>query len=220
MVSQRRRSAVPTRDRLIAAAAEAFARRGYDGATVDAIAARARINKAMVYYHFHDKAALYRAILVDVFQSVARAVAVAPRAGDPDDQLRAFIRALAGSTASRPHFPSMWLREIADGGRHLDASVVAEMAKVLATLGAILEAGRVAGRFRPAHPLITQMGIIAPLLMFSATADARARFARALPGDVALSDRTHLVAHLESTTLAALRPDPSSTVVRPGGKSQ
>ena len=217
MVSQKRRADVPTRDRLLTAAAAAFAARGYDGATVEEIAASARINKAMVYYHFHDKTALYRAILVDVFQGVAQAVAPATTAGAPDDQLRAFIRGVAESTATQPHFPSMWLREIADGGRHLDATVVAEMGRVLKTLASILEAGRVAGVFRPAHPLVTQMGIVAPLLMFSATAEARARFARALPKTVALVERSALVAHIEATTLAALRPEHAGSA-HPGGK--
>ncbi len=69
MVSQRRIAggAGQTRERLLAAAREEFAARGFDGAKVDRIARRARINKAMVYYHFPSKAALYLAILREQF---------------------------------------------------------------------------------------------------------------------------------------------------------
>ena len=37
-----------------------FAARGFDGVSVDDIARDAGVNKAMIYYHFADKLALYR----------------------------------------------------------------------------------------------------------------------------------------------------------------
>ena len=52
-----------SRERIFAAAAREFAARGFAGANVDRIAAAARVNKAMIYYHFRSKAALYREIL-------------------------------------------------------------------------------------------------------------------------------------------------------------
>jgi len=57
---KRVRDADVSRARVFAAAAEEFALRGFDGAKVDRIAERAGVNKAMLYYHFTDKAALYR----------------------------------------------------------------------------------------------------------------------------------------------------------------
>src|SRR5438132_13540339 len=111
MVSQHRRSASASRARLLAAAAAEFAARGFDGAKVDRIAARARVNKAMLYYHFTNKAALYREVLRDVFGGAAEAVsAVRHAGGTPDTQLRAFVAAVATSAVTRPHFPSIWLR--------------------------------------------------------------------------------------------------------------
>lgn len=207
MVSRSTAAGAESRQRLLAAAAVEFAERGYDGAKVDRIATRARLNKAMLYYHFDDKAALYREVLIDVFRGVAASVATATRSGAPDTQIRAFVRAVAAETASRPYFPVMWLREIADGGRHLDGDVIAELGRVLGTLGTIISAGIKAGQFRAAHPLIIQMGIVAPLLVFSASAHARARFAKALPGSLAAPEPQALLAHVEAATLAALRTD-------------
>lgn len=210
MVSQP--GAPSSRDRLLAAAAEEFAHRGYDGARVARLAARAGVTKAMVYYHFRSKTSLYREILADVFRSLARDVAGAPHGDGAEARLRRFIQTIAAGTATRPHFPSMWLREIADGGRHLDAAVVRELGTILQTLDGILDAGRTEGRFRPAHPLVIQMGIVAPLLIFQASAEARARLGRALPSRVAPIDRGAFLAHLETATLAAVRID---TPVRP-----
>ena len=64
-------------DRILAAAALEFAERGFGSARVDRIARRARVNKAMIYYHFGSKAALYRDILRDMFEAVGAAVSAA-----------------------------------------------------------------------------------------------------------------------------------------------
>ena len=83
---------------------------------------------------------------------------------------------------------------MAEGGRHLDAAIVATLRDVLAVLGAILEDGRRPGVFAPAHPLVTQMGIVAPLLLFAASAPARERFSAIVPRDIAVVSRDVLVA--------------------------
>ena len=54
-------------DRILAAAAAEFAERGFAGARVDRIARRARVNKAMLYYHFKSKEGLYRTLLRQTF---------------------------------------------------------------------------------------------------------------------------------------------------------
>jgi AcrR family transcriptional regulator len=201
-----------TRERLFAAAAHEFSARGFDGAKVDRIAARARVNKAMLYYHFKSKAALYREILRDMFSSVAEAVIAAHAAGGtPDTQLRAYVRAIADQAQTRPHFPPMWLREIAEGGRHLDASIVGEMRRVVETLAAILREGREAGLFADVNPFITQVTIVAPLMLFIASAPVRERFHHLIPHDVAAASPELAIAHIQRATLAAIAaPAPAS----------
>ena len=70
MASPGRTNDTGSRARVFAAAAAEFAARGYAGANMDRIARTARLNKAMIYYHFPSKAALYRAILRDMFDAV------------------------------------------------------------------------------------------------------------------------------------------------------
>jgi AcrR family transcriptional regulator len=207
MVSQSGSAAhASSRDRLLAAAAAEFAVRGFDGARVEVIARRARVNKAMVYYHFRDKAALYRAILTDMFETVAAAVGRATHGVDaPDERVRAFIRAIAAELAAHPHFPPMWLREMGEGGRHLDAAIARAIAGVLATLAQVIEDGRAKGVFGDVDLFVTQIGIVAPLVLFAASGPVRARFAPRVAPHLANVPAAAIVQHVETCTLAALK---------------
>src|SRR5262252_3588236 len=90
---QEERSAASRRRVLTAAAAE-FASRGFAGANVDRIARAARVNKAMIYYHFASKAALYREILRDMFEAVAiRVLAASQTERSAEEKVRAFVEA-------------------------------------------------------------------------------------------------------------------------------
>ena len=88
-----------TRSRILAAAADEFGARGFAATTVDRIARRARVNKAMIYYHFPNKRALYTCIIRDLFAPIAEPLAAmaadAPRrrqARPPDRNARAVDR--------------------------------------------------------------------------------------------------------------------------------
>src|SRR6185295_6636264 len=104
------RPATVSPDQILAAAAVEFAARGYSGARVDRIARRARVNKAMIYYHFGSKQALYR----------ERLRAVEASGAEPSAMLNRAIETIAELTGEKTFFPSIMLREIAEGGAHLD----------------------------------------------------------------------------------------------------
>jgi AcrR family transcriptional regulator len=61
-----------TRAAILAAARSVFARRGYEGASTREVAEIARVNNAMIYYHFRDKRRLYRAVLAQAFSEFDR----------------------------------------------------------------------------------------------------------------------------------------------------
>lgn len=62
-----------TRAAILAAARRVFAERGLDGTSVREVAEAARVNNAMIYYHFKDKDDLYQSVLSDSF-SVLKAI--------------------------------------------------------------------------------------------------------------------------------------------------
>src|SRR3954451_12770172 len=63
MIATRERNPERSRERLLEAALEEFADKGYAGARVDAIAVRAGLNKQLISHHFGGKEGLYRAVM-------------------------------------------------------------------------------------------------------------------------------------------------------------
>jgi TetR/AcrR family transcriptional regulator len=199
----RRSAADPgTRDRLFAAAASEFAARGFAGANVDRIAGAARVNKAMIYYHFSSKAALYQEILGDMFHAVAARVRTVAASDDPPEaQLAGFVDAIASEAEARPHFPPIWFREVAEGGVHLAEGTVADIADIVRSLVAILQHGVRAGRFRRVEPLLVHGGIVGPLLLYFASAGLRRKLARAGIPAAERFTREDVVAQVQKMTL-------------------
>lgn len=72
------RDAERTRGRILAAATREFAAKGFDGARVDVIAARARTNKQMLYHYFGDKRGLFTAVVKAHLEGKARTHEAAP----------------------------------------------------------------------------------------------------------------------------------------------
>lgn len=197
-----------TRALIFAAAADEFSRRGFDGASVDAIARDAHVNKAMLYYHFGSKLGIYREVVRDMLRAVGATVTdIADSAAAPPTKIARFVQALAKQKDTRPWFPPLMLREMADGAPHLDADTLALMRLVFVGFASILDAGAAAGQFRRIHPVLAYMSIMGPLMMNAVRERAAARPGRdELPMFVAV-DRAQLVAHMQHTALRMLAPD-------------
>lgn len=193
-----------TRDRLFAAAAREFSARGFAGASVDRIADAARVNKAMLYYHFGSKSHLYGEILRDMFGAVAARLAatVAPGA-DPADRVAAVAEAIGREAEVRPHFPPIWLREVAEGGAHLDKATIGVIAGLLRHMTTAVGDGVASGQFVPANAFLVQLGIVGPLLLFFASAPLRRKVSPALDRAVNLST-DEVIAHVTRVALRTL----------------
>src|ERR1700674_2812330 len=83
-----------TRQSIIKAAVELFAERGFDGASVRAIVAKARGNQAAVSYHFDGKDGLYLEVLELAFEAFTRHEGVAGEKRETlprEEALRSFV---------------------------------------------------------------------------------------------------------------------------------
>src|SRR5207253_4349557 len=88
----RRIPAAERRELLLNAAAEEFAERGYSGAKLADVAARAGVTKSLVYRHFDSKADLYVGLLESRAAEVIAAVSAAVREeGSTEERFRAGV---------------------------------------------------------------------------------------------------------------------------------
>jgi AcrR family transcriptional regulator len=194
-----------TRETILAAAANAFAARGFSGTSVDSIAAAAGVNKAMIYYHFRNKKGLYVEILRSVFRFMgARAAEIAAADLDPRAKVEAFIDALDHMAATRPYMPPIMMREMAEGAVHLDSDTLRLMAAIFENLKSILDEGAGKGVFRPAHPVLTYYTLISPIIFFRGAAPIRAALGKTHLPDVRAVDPAAFVANVKSTAITVL----------------
>jgi AcrR family transcriptional regulator len=163
-------------DRILAAAADEFAAVGFAGARVDRIARRARVNKAMLYYHFRSKQGLYAALLRRTFsEAAARIRAIAAADLPPPDKIDQVIAGIAAFVKEHDHFPAIMMREIAEGGAHLDAATLAALAAVPREVGAIVQEGVKRRLFRPVDPIAAYFTMFPPIVFYLAGAPIRSR---------------------------------------------
>ena len=184
----------PPHERIVAAAAEVFAARGFEGARVDEIAEQAGINKAMLYYHVGGKEDLYAAVLVESFdRALVLLRAAVAGAATPAARLQAVLDTLAAFGTSNPAFIPIILREIASGGAHLPDALFARLAGVFRVVSEALAEGVARGAFRATDPLLTHVALVGALMYLRASEPIRERVARLAglpvahptPGDLA-----------------------------------
>jgi AcrR family transcriptional regulator len=177
--SRRPRDPEATREALLRAATELFARRGYDGVRLDALARRAGVNKALVSYYFGGKRNLYRAAIESSFRELrSLAEGLSDRERPPMELLRGFIYGFTElATKRRPHFPSLFLRETLSTGE-LAPEAVAHAASILRAFRGVLKRGASQGSFRSVNPAELYLHLVGSLAFFFATEPARQRLAR------------------------------------------
>jgi TetR/AcrR family transcriptional regulator len=197
-----------TRPAIFAAAADAFSRRGFDGVVVDDIARAARVNKAMIYYHFDDKLGLYREIVREMLREAgARMTAIAADTGAADGKLARFVAEFVALADGRPYFPTLMMREIAEGALHLDAGTIALMRDVFLAFSRILTEGQQRGIFRQVQPVLAYMTIIGPVLLNAARERAAAQPGRQQLPMFARVPHADLTRHMQDVARRMLRKD-------------
>jgi TetR/AcrR family transcriptional regulator len=203
-----RRDPAGTRQKLLTAARREFARSGLAGARVDEIAARAGVNKQLVYHYFGDKDALYLAVLEWVYEEIRTQERKLNLAGLPPEQaIRKLIEASFDHLAAHPDFIVLLNDENRGGARHVRGSkrLEAMHSPLVSMVSRILSEGVRTGIFRkgvnPVHLYISIAGL--SYFFFSNTPTLSAIFGKDLSSATARRARRK---HVVDLVLQALRP--------------
>jgi AcrR family transcriptional regulator len=169
---------VDSRSQLLEAGTALFAERGFDGATVEQIARRAGVNKALISYYFGGKAGLYAAIVKATLGVAAERIQ--PLRVDPrpaPERLQDLVHTLGEVMAGNPGLPPMLLREVLSGARQLQAELLPLFLAIFGTVAGVIADGVRAGDFRPVNPLFAHLSVVGSLIFFFATEPLRSRLA-------------------------------------------
>jgi len=109
--------------RIIAAAEEVFAEKGFAGATTRAIADRAGLPKANLHYYFPTKEELYTRVLADILDEWIADAEIFDISQEPEVVFRAYISRKMQHSFTRPYASKLWAMEIIGRGRVFDSKL-------------------------------------------------------------------------------------------------
>jgi TetR/AcrR family transcriptional regulator len=113
-----RRQPDASREAILRAASLEFSGEGLPGARMDAIARSAGVNKALLYYYFHDKDALYDAVLEQFFRPLfERLNQVLDSPASPGERILVYARTHFDTIAEKPHYARLFQGEMMSAGR-------------------------------------------------------------------------------------------------------
>ena len=146
-----KRNPEKTSQRILDAAVVEFADKGLSGARVDTIAARANINKRMLYHYFGDKEALYLAVMEKAYEGIRTAERELDLgASPPEDAVRQLIHFTFQYFVDHPEFMRLLNNENLHGARYIrrSAKILELHVPMVGYIREVLERGASEGIFR------------------------------------------------------------------------
>jgi AcrR family transcriptional regulator len=160
------------RARIVKAAIDEFASRGFKGASMDAIAARTHTTRALINYYFGGKEKLYIAVLEQVYGEIREAEGSLDLDHlPPEDAVRRIVEFTYHYYVEHEGFVRLVVAENQARGRHLRKSRMMRTLNrpIIDRLARVIERGQAAGRFRPGVDPVEVHKAIAALGMFNVT---------------------------------------------------
>ena len=172
-----RRHPEKSRAAILRAAVAEFAEHGIAGARTDAIARAARVNKALLYYYFKDKDALYEAVLDHVFSGLRdRLMPVLESDLEPREKLLEYAGRYFDYIAANPRFPRVvqgeWMRVGPKGSPQMLRIAREYFAPIYKRVSEMLREGAEKGQFRAVNPMDFLPSMVGIIIFYFSTAPA------------------------------------------------
>ena len=173
-MAKQKRDAVVTKAKILRESRTLFSKQGYDATTVDDIAKESRVNKALIYYYFKNKAGLYSEVMSGLFDAIYKEVTDAGENSKTIvEELEIFVKSYANYAYKNPYFPALLLRELSDSGAHVPEMMFVSMRRLFLLLSDILERGREEKVFIESIPMVVHFMIIGSINLMVTTEPLR-----------------------------------------------
>ncbi|HXT08514.1 MAG TPA: TetR family transcriptional regulator C-terminal domain-containing protein [Roseiarcus sp.] len=137
---------------ILAAAETVFAERGFSGATMSMIAARAGAPKANIHYYFPTKETLYRAVVERVLTAWLDAARSFDMSDDPQEALTAYIGAKMDLAREMPLSSQIYASEMMRGAPVVQDFLDTTLSEWVRSRSAVVRRWVAEGKLRPIEP--------------------------------------------------------------------
>ena len=149
-----------TRDALLQAAAELFARKGYRATSLEDVADTLGVKKTTIYHYVRSKEVL----LVDIYETMldlieARLRPISRANLPPDERLRRLIHAYIEIMAEKAAMSTTWTREESNLSRDNLLKILRRSRQMEKLFESVIEEGQEKGLFRPVTPRLVVLAI-------------------------------------------------------------
>ncbi len=144
--AQEERIRTRTMRRILDAATEVFARKGFDGTRITEIAEATGLPKANVYYYFGSKDDIYRSVIARLIQSWDEALEEIALEKDPAEALTRYVTAKLRFSREYPTESRLFASEILRGAEFLTDQEREHIREVTNQRVAVIEAWIAAGK--------------------------------------------------------------------------
>lgn len=157
---------ITTEEKIRKAALREFSLHGFEGGRVDRIAQKAKVNKAMIYYHYKGKEHLYESLLSEVYKTIfPRIVGTIPKDMEAKEKLELLISGFIDFIKELDQdFIRMMLRELSSGGKYFKKLMLPEViVPIMGVVQELFSEGIQQGTFRqvvPHYTFIQTLGAI------------------------------------------------------------
>lgn len=138
---------------ILSAAAEEFARHGYKGTSMNAIALRAGLPKANLHYYFSNKLGLYVEVMRHILELWDNAFDHLTAEDDPATALAGYIRTKMAFSRKQPQASKIFAMEIISGCECLSAHFNEDYREWFRGRAAVFQAWSDAGKMDPVDPM-------------------------------------------------------------------
>ena len=135
--------------RILGAGERVFARAGFNGATMAAIADEAGLPKANLHYYFGAKQDLYRAVLARTLHDWLAPMQAITADAEPLAALATYIRAKMAMSQQRPDASRVYANELLHGAPVVGELLRTELREIVRAKAAVIDGWAAAGRMSP-----------------------------------------------------------------------
>ncbi len=137
---------------ILEAALDVFSQNGFRGSTIDQIAEAARMSKPNLLYYFRTKEAIHRQLIDRVLTTWLEPLRVFDATGDPESEIRSYIRRKLEMARDFPRESRLFANEILQGAPRIEEELKGPLKELVDEKADVIRTWSRAGKIARCDP--------------------------------------------------------------------